>query len=1163
MASTGDFVHLHLHTEYSFLDGMNKIERVLERAGEFGMPAVAVTDNGNLCGAVEFYKKAKDYEIKPILGMEVMLAPSGSRHDRDPRNKRPHRLILIAKDRGGYNNLARLSTIGYMEGLYFGRPLIDKDVLRMHTEGLFASSACLMGEIATLLMDGNIDAARDAARTYQAMFEPGHFHLEIQETGIPAQRAVNDRLCELSRDLDIPLLATANCHYLDPEDALAHRVLRYIGWRKKLEEGERPDADFHFKSGELVAEQFSYAPEAIERTLWIAEQCEFDFDLGTYHMPRFDPPENLELGEFFAAEARKGLAERLIEARERGWAIDGGLEKQYVERLEYEIGVIKEMGFPGYFLIVADFIKWAKSKDIPVGPGRGSAAGSLVAYAMRITEVDPIPFGLVFERFLNPGRNSMPDIDVDFCMDRRGEVIDYITDKYGGRENVTQIITYSKMKAKAVIRDVARVLGMPFTDADRIAKLIPDRDPESKNPLHVTLKRAMEMEPRLTQATREDPRIGQLLDLAQRLEGLNRQAGMHAAGVVIGDEAFAEGMPLYKTPDEDVVTQFDMNGVETLGFIKFDFLGLKTLTMIRHAEELVRQRHDSTFDIEKIPMDDPRVFERLSAGDNIGIFQLESGGMRDTMLRLKPTNIEEISDILALYRPGPMDNIPDFADRKFGRRPVTYLLPALKPILGPTQGIIVYQEQIIRMASDLAGYTLSEADMLRRAVGKKKADEMERQRAKFIDGAVDRGHDRKAVEELWSLILEFANYGFNKSHSVAYALITYQTAYLKTHYPHEFMAALLTSEMNDSDKMLKNLNECRSMGIEVLPPDVNESERAFSVVGNKIRFGLEAIKGVGSSTIDAIVEARGKLSSGQFADLYEFCESTDLRRVNRKVLEALIKAGAFDSLGGHRAQLFAASGSAFDAGQAAQRDRNVGQHSMFGAFDAASDGDSVVKTLPEVEPWSQEELLQYERACLGFYVTDHPLTSFAQTLHPYTTHTTVSVREERDGVEVRIGVILSSLTERRNKKGDLFAKIKVEDQLGFLDVFVSAALYEQYQGVLAGAEPMVLCGTVSRDPVTRDVEVRAKEFIPLSAAREKLSERLDIRINTALFAQDQVERLKQVLARARGRVPATLYLMLPDGEREVVCELAEKVSPTAELLAELRALSEGIQVLGP
>ncbi|MCB0221502.1 MAG: DNA polymerase III subunit alpha, partial [Chrysiogenetes bacterium] len=773
MASKGDFVHCHLHTEYSFLDGANRISRLMERASEFGMPAISMTDHGNMCGTVEFYTTAKKHGIKPIIGCEAYVAPQGMT-EKSGKNRNNH-LILLAKNEIGYQNLCKLTSRGFMEGFYYN-PRIDKEILAKHSEGLIGLSACLKGEVSYKLSQGDMDAARNAALEYKNIFDPGCFHLEIQENGLDIQKVVNERMLELAEGTGIPLAATADCHYLNADDGLAHKVLMYIGMNRNLEEGDEVETDLHFKDGELAAHQFSYAPEAVERTLWIADQCNLEFDMSTFHMPEFKPPEGVDLEKHFVKEAQTGLAARVAELRHMGRAPSPERLKVYEERLAYELKVIRQMGFPGYFLIVADFIQWAKKHGVPVGPGRGSAAGSLVAWCMRITEVDPIPYDLFFERFLNPGRKSMPDIDVDFCMDRRGEVIEYITEKYGGKERVAQIITYGKLKARAVIRDVGRVLGLGYVDVDKIAKLIPTRDPEAKNPLNVTLKRALEMEPRLKDLAKQDAKTEQLLEIAQRLEGLARHVGMHAAGVVIGNDAFAKGMPLYKTSDDDVVTQFDMGGVETLGFVKFDFLGLKTLTLIRHAEELVRAKHDPEFNIENISLEDPKTYDRLCEGDNIGVFQLESSGMRDTLLRLKPRGIEEISDILALYRPGPMDNIPEFADRKFGRKPVVYPLDALEPILGPTQGIIVYQEQIIRMASDLAGYTLAEADMFRRAVGKKKADEMEKQRAKFIGGAVERGHDKQRIEELWDLIVKFANYGFNKSHSVAYALITYQTA---------------------------------------------------------------------------------------------------------------------------------------------------------------------------------------------------------------------------------------------------------------------------------------------------------------------------------------------------------------------------------------------------
>ncbi|MEW6778234.1 MAG: DNA polymerase III subunit alpha, partial [Bdellovibrionota bacterium] len=651
MPTNADFVHCHLHTEYSFLDGANKISRLMERASEYKMSAISMTDHGNLCGAIEFYKEAKESGIKPIIGCEVYVAP-GSRTDRSGKAHYTNHLILLAKNKTGYKNLCKLTSSGYLEGFYY-RPRIDKEILKEHSEGLIGLSACLKGEVSYLLSQGQNDAAKKAALDFKNIFEPGHFHLEIQENGLDMQKQVNAHMCELSKDTGIPLAATADCHYLNADDALAHKVLMYIGMNKNLAPGEQVETDLHFKGGELVWNQFSYAPQAIERTLWIAEQCNLELEMGSFRMPKFEPPGGVNVDAYFMERARKGLSERIDELKAFGRPLSPERVSHYQERLEHEIGVIRRMGFPGYFLIVADFIQYAKNNKIPVGPGRGSAAGSLVAWALRITEVDPLPYGLVFERFLNEGRKSMPDIDVDFCMDRRGEVINYISQKYGGDGRVAQIITYGKLKAKAVIRDVARVLGLPYADADRLAKLIPNRDPSQDNPLNVTLNRALEMEPRIEEEAEKNPQIAQLLDLAKRLEGLNRHAGMHAAGIVIGDDSFTDVIPRYKA-DDAVTTQYDMGNVEALGYVKFDFLGLKTLTMIRHAERLVRESHDPKFDMQRISLEDKAVYDRLGQGDNIGVFQLESGGMRDTMLRLKPRSIEEISDILALYRPGPM-----------------------------------------------------------------------------------------------------------------------------------------------------------------------------------------------------------------------------------------------------------------------------------------------------------------------------------------------------------------------------------------------------------------------------------------------------------------------------------------------------------------------------
>ncbi|MHB8766282.1 MAG: DNA polymerase III subunit alpha, partial [Deferrisomatales bacterium] len=891
------FVHLHVHTEYSLLDGAIRLDDLVKRAKEHRLPALAITDHGGMHGTVEFYKAARKAGLKPVLGCEAYVAP-GSRFDRRPsaEGETNYHLVLLARNLEGYRNLCRLVTAGYTEGFYY-KPRIDKALLRQLSSGLIGLSACVKGEVARAVLKGDLDRARAAAEEYQAIFGEGNYYLEVMENGLEEQARVNRGLQEISRLTGIPLVATNDCHYVARDDARSHEVLVCIQTGKTLDDEKRmkmsSDA-FYLKSPEEMAADFAWCPEAVEATVEIAERCNVELDLKTPHFPEYQAQDGESLADCLDRLARQGLEARLAARTYDAPETAERVRRQYRERLEIELQVIRDMRFPGYFLIVQDFINWSKENGVPVGPGRGSAAGSLVAYALKITNIDPIPYDLLFERFLNPERVSLPDIDVDFCFENRDKAIAYVTQRYGD-DKVAQITTFGKMLARAVIRDVGRVMGLPYGDVDRIAKLVPTR-------LGITLKEALAEEPRLPEAMAQDPRVRELVEHALRLEGLNRHASTHAAGIVIANRPLVDYLPLYKGQNGETVTQFAMKSVEAIGLIKFDFLGLKTLTVIMGAVRLVNERLPlgERLDIDAVPLDDPAVYGLLARGEAIGVFQLESEGMRELMKSLKPSTFEDVIALVALYRPGPLGSgmVEDFIRRKHGLIPIEYDLPELEPILKDTYGVIVYQEQVMKIAQVLADYSLGEADLLRRAMGKKIAEEMDQQKSRFLEGASRKRLDPAKAEKIFDLMAKFAEYGFNKSHSAAYALITYQTAYLKAHHPVEFMSALLTADRSNSDKVRKDIEECRRMELEVLPPDVNESDLYFGAVGDAragarraIRFGLAAVKNVGEAALESVLAARR--DGGPFKGLLDFCQRVDLGKVNRKVAESLIHCGAF------------------------------------------------------------------------------------------------------------------------------------------------------------------------------------------------------------------------------------------------------------------------------
>ena len=1119
--TTSSFVHLHLHTQYSLLDGAIKIPKLLSRAKDFGMPAVGITDHGNLFGAMEFYFESKNFNIKPIIGCEVYMAP-GSRFSKQlPKGtgnlEDPfHHLTVICMDRTGYKNLCKLITLAHFEGFYY-KPRIDKEILSQYHEGLIVLSGCLSSEISQAILFGQEQKATDLILWYQEVFRD-RFYLEIQENKIPEQAKVNEALLRYGARFQIPIVGTNDCHYLYPEDAVAQEVLLCVQTGKTLQDSNRMkfgSHEFYFKSPEELSSVFSYYPKAVDTTLEIADRCKLDFETNKIYLPRFELPNEPDLDCYLEKCAREGLEAHLS-------TLPSSTDRKvYDERLHHELAIILKTGFAGYFLIVADFVNYARKNGIPVGPGRGSAVGSMVAFCLKITTIDPIPYHLIFERFLNPERISMPDMDIDFCMDRRDQVIHYVNEKYG-KENVAQIITFGKMQAKAAIRDVGRVYGFPYSEVDRIAKLVP-------NVLNITLHDAMEQEPRLKDLYETDEKVKQLLNTALALEGLYRHASIHAAGIVISNKPLVEYMPLFRGKDGEVVTSFDMKNVEKIGLIKFDFLGLKTLTLIDHVVKKIREK-EPEFDLDRISLNDKKVYDLFSQSDTVGIFQFESSGMRDVLLRLKPSRFEDIIAANALFRPGPMNMLDDFIDRRHNRVEVHYLLPELKEILQDTYGVILYQEQVMKIANVLANYSLGEADILRKAMGKKNVKEMAKQKERFLSGAKKNAMDVHKAEQIFDLMAKFAEYGFNKSHSTGYATVAYQTAYLKTYYPVYFMAEMLTMEMEDADKISRYIQDVKYHDICILPPDVHESYFEFKATPEgHIRFGLGAIKNVGSIAIDAIIESRKRV--GPFKSLSHFCENVDQRKVNHKVLESLIKAGAFDSVHPNRAQLMEGLGQCIEAAQVAQSDREMGQYSMF-----QNDGFSQtqllkVVSLPDVPEWPHKRKLRFEKESTGLYITGHPLYDCEEHIRRLATHDTESLIRAIPKSEVRLGGIVSGLRETVTKKGDKMAFVALEDLKGSVDVIVFSDLYLKVQDLLKSDEPCIVTGTAESTGET--AKVIATQIESLAEVQKKRTHSVHLSFKTTELQVDQLQNLKFVLGQHQGNCPVFLHMFLVDKEEEI------------------------------
>ncbi len=1155
--SSSDFVHLHVHTQYSLLDGAMRIDPLLQRAASFQMPSLAITDHGTMYGAIEFYEKAYKAGIKPIIGCEVHVA-STSRFDRDPRQKGGlFHLILLAKNAQGYKNLCKLVTAAHLEGFYY-KPRVDKAILSECSEGLIALSGCLHGEIAGLIQAGRLDKAAEAARTYERTFGEGNFYLEVQNNGIEVQETVNRGLKEIAQELSMPLVATNDCHYLDPKDTRAHDILLCIQTGKTVQEEKRlrfQTDQLYFKSPKEMQLDFADYPEAVKHSVDIGNRCNLELGLGSYHFPTFRVPRGLEdtgagsegnepadVDEYLEREAARGLEERLGTTRLKDPAFSAADHQIYKDRLDRELDVIKKMGFASYFLVVADFVRFAKEQNIPVGPGRGSAAGSLVAYVLKITDLDPLAYGLIFERFLNPARKSMPDIDIDFCIEGREAVLKYVVEKYGGPDHVAQIITFGKMQARAVIRDVGRALDIPLREVDSIAKMIPEV-------LNISLASALSQEPRLKSMAERNPRVKELLTVAQALEGLPRHASTHAAGVVISDRPLVEYLPLARGKKGEVVTQYDMKAVEKIGLIKFDFLGLRNLTVMKETCQIIRKAGGVPPDLASLDLADKKTFELLASAQTTGVFQLESSGMKDLLLRLKPACFEDIVALVALYRPGPLDSgMHDaFVERKNGRVAVTYLLPELEPILKDTYGVILYQEQVMNIACVLADYSMAEADNLRKAMGKKRGEIMAQERERFLIRAKDKGVDPEKAEKIFDLMEKFGRYGFNKAHSAAYAMIAFQTAYLKAHFPVEFMAAILTSEMNATEEVVKYIAECRNQGIKILPPDINKSDMNFTVVEGAIRFGLAAVKNVGEGAIESILEVRKQ--GGPFKSLFDFCERVDHRKVNRRVVESLIKCGAFDSPGTKRSQMMSVLEKAVEIGHKIQRDRINGQFSLFEVMPQQDIG-VVYPPLPDMKEWDESQLLRCEKEALGFFITGHPLAKQAPIIKKFANTDTLKLRELPDGTVVRIGGLVRDYKHYNDRKGDRMAFVTLEDLSGFAEVTLFSSLFTSISGLIRKDTAIFVEGRVTRDE--NSVKILGDSVIPIEKAEEAWTTSVRLNLDMTGLDREMLEKLYDILQKHKGTSSAYLHLRMPQ-RTETVIALPDHMKLRAG-----RALTEAI-----
>jgi DNA polymerase-3 subunit alpha len=1112
------FVHLHCHSDFSLLDGASSIDALVARAKELGMTHLALTDHGNMFGALAFFKECRKQGITPIIGSEFYKAP-GSRLEKSGSEKgtRHHHLVLLARNVAGYANLLQLSSLGYTEGFYY-KPRIDDELLEKHHEGLIGLSACLAGDIPAAILDGRQAVARKRAAYYRELFGPDGFYLEVQDHGIPEQRTVNREIVRISHETGIPLVATNDIHYTSRGDARAQDVLICIGTGKKVSEGKRmkfEHPEFYFKSGDEMAQVFAELPEAVANTVKIAAACELDLKPQLPQFPVYEVPGGYTQEGYLTELARKGLAERF-----------SPVSSEASKRLEYELSIITAMGFTGYFLIVWDFIHYAKSNGIAVGPGRGSGAGSLVAYSLQITDIDPLKYGLLFERFLNPERVSMPDFDIDFCHRRREEVISYVTKKYG-EDKVGQVITFGTLKARAVIRDVARVLDLPYDEADAIAKLIPEGP-------KIDLDQALKENPRLEEVAKKGEQYKELLEISLKLEGLHRHASTHAAGIVIGREPLTRYVPLYRDPKTGLVsTQFTMDFLEECGLIKMDFLGLKTLTVIEDALKLVNKK-GIALDLKRIPEDDPATFRMFCEGRSTGAFQFESSGMQGVLKKARPGKIEDLIALNALYRPGPMEHLDAYVENKSGRKRIEYPLPALEPVLKETYGVPVYQEQVMQIAQVVAGFTLGQADILRRAMGKKKPEEALKMKPKFISGAREKGYDQKTAESIFELLFAFTGYGFNKSHSAAYAIPAYHTIYLKANHPAEFLAANCTNDMSDTDRLAQLIHEAREMGIAVLPPDVNLSQKEFTVEDGRIVFGLLGIKNVGEGAVDAIIAERE--ANGKFASFVDFFDRIDSHEVNRKVAESLIITGAFDSLGETRATLMHEVQRVVEAAAKNREARRYGQASLFDGPTAQAAATVVLEKQPEYPP---AERLQYEKQNLGFFFSGHPLDPYRQVIER-----AASVDlSKKDGLSnerscALIG-ILRDVREIRTRNGRSMAFAQVEDLRGSIELIIFSDIYDARRALIANDKIVGILGKI--DTTRGDPKVKVDDIMEPNALPQRAAQAVHVRLRDEVGTEESLHRMREYLLDRHGSCSLYFHLGGADGGAEVVVQASSQI----------------------
>ena len=1144
MTDHSSFVHLHVHTEYSLLDGAIRMDQMFKKSLSLGMDSVAITDHGNMFGAVQFFDQAVKAGIVPIIGCEVYVAP-GDHRDRSPSSDgspNSYHLVLLVMNDEGYRNLSKLVTLGYMEGFYY-RPRVDMKLLKEFNGGLIALSACLKGIVPYHVNAGRIETAGEKAVELASIFDNDRFYLEVQANNLPEQIRVNTVLKEISRDLSIPLVATNDCHYLNKDDSEAHDVLLCIQTGKSIYDEKRlkfSANEFYFKSPSEMEQALQGFEDALANTVRVASLCRYEMEFGSHKFPVFHVPGDKGLNEILSEEAEAGLERRLGHMKED--SLSEEMVRQYRERLDSELQIINDTGFSGYFLIVADFIEYARRSHIPVGPGRGSAAGSLAAYCLNITNIDPIKYGLLFERFLNPQRISMPDIDIDFCINGRDEVIRYVAEKYG-QENVCQIITFGTMKARGAIRDVGRSLNIPLREVDRIAKLVPEGP-------NVSLEKAIQEEPELKRLEEGEGPARKLLKISRSLEGLTRHASTHASGVVISDRPLMEYLPLFKGPKDEIMTQFTMDRIEQLGLIKFDFLGLKTLTVIKQALNLIEETAGSNVDIDGIPLDDEASYQLCSEGRTTGVFQLESSGMKDLLRRLRPGVFEDIVALVALYRPGPLGSnmVDEFINGKQGKVKIKYLLPQLEPILKETYGVILYQEQVMKIAQVLASYTLAEADELRKAIGKKKPEVMARHSDRFLKGVIDNSIDSKKAGKIFALMEKFGGYGFNKSHSAAYAMIAYQTAYLKAHYPVQFMAALLTQDTGNQDKTIKNIGECRGMGIEILPPDINESQADFSVVDGKIRFGLAAVKNVGLKAVESIIKEREE--KGPFHDLVEFCERIELSKVNRRVLEGLIQCGALDFTDIYRSRLFAALD---DVLKTCGANHDPNQLNMFGSLDLRNGRSGGFSDLPDIDEWDEKERLRREKEALGFYITGHPLASFKTEIGRCATCAIQDLPGQKDRSLVKVAGIVEELKIKRTRRGDKMAILNLEDMTGFTEVVLFPDVFHRFSPLLKGDKPLLINGSLETGD--RSAKIIAQDIVTLDSIRQKAVLAIELRLDEGSVSRGQLEDLRDIVFRYPGKCSLLFRVGVSHGKEVIISAHARfNVLPCHELVAEIEAL---------